>query len=87
MGVKLDAKQYGVSVSRISQFVRYGHLTRSDAAQVERRGILLREAASLSPLGSLETVAGSGHLLNLEKPYSTTAWIAESIDASVAACR
>jgi hypothetical protein len=44
-------------------------LPREEAAQVEGIwGELLREQASLSPLGRVQTAGGSGHLIHLEKP-------------------
>jgi len=57
------------------------HLPRADAERVEALwGTLLREHASLSPLATLETVTGSGHLIHLEKPEVTTARIAALLE-------
>ena len=58
------------------------HLPRADAERVEALwGTLLRDHASLSPLATLETVAGSGHLIHLEKPDVTTATIAAFLES------
>jgi pimeloyl-ACP methyl ester carboxylesterase len=55
-------------------------LPRVEAAQVEATwGELLREQASLSPLGRTETAAGSGHLIHLEKPELALAAISELV--------
>ena len=65
----------------IGQFVRLGHLTREEADRVETLwGQLLRGSAALSPLGTAETVLGSGHLIHLEAPELTTARIAALVE-------
>jgi hypothetical protein len=58
-------------------------LPRAEAAQVEAIwGELLREQASLSPLGRTETAGGSGHLIHLEKPELALAAISELVSAA-----
>jgi pimeloyl-ACP methyl ester carboxylesterase len=58
-------------------------LSRAEAAQVEAIwGELLREQASLSPLGRTETAGGSGHLIHLEKPELALAAISELVSAA-----
>ena len=65
----------------ISQFVRLAHLPHEEADRVEALwGQLLRGAAALSPLGTAETVRGSGHLIHLEAPELTTARIVGLIE-------
>jgi pimeloyl-ACP methyl ester carboxylesterase len=59
-------------------FVKRARLPRIDAERVEAVwGLLLRDHVSLSPLGTLESVAGSGHLIHLEKPDLTEVRIAD----------
>ena len=56
------------------------HLPREEAAQVEAIwGELLREQASLSPLGRVQTAGGSGHLIHLEKPDLVVAAVFELV--------
>jgi pimeloyl-ACP methyl ester carboxylesterase len=58
-------------------------LPREQAAQVEAMwGELLREQASLNPLGRLQTAGGSGHLIHLEKPELVLAAISELVKGS-----
>ena len=65
----------------IDYFVKRAGLARADAERVEALwGTLLSDHASLSPLGTLESVTGSGHLIHLEKPEVATARIADLID-------
>ena len=65
----------------IDHFVKRAGLARADAERVEALwGTLLSDHASLSPLGRLESVAGSGHLIHLEQPEVAVARIAELVE-------
>jgi hypothetical protein len=64
----------------IDYFVKRAGLTRADGERVEALwGTLLADHASLSPLGRVESVAGSGHLIHLEKPDVSVVRIADVI--------
>ncbi len=60
-------------------FMRLGRLARADAERVEGLwGELLRDHVNLSPLGQLETVAHTSHMIHLEQPQMTVARIVAS---------
>ena len=70
----------------IDYFVKRAGLARADAERIEWLwGTLLADHASLSSLGTLESVAGSGHLIHLEKPDVALVRIAELLQANAGA--
>jgi pimeloyl-ACP methyl ester carboxylesterase len=67
----------------IDYFVKRARLSQMDAQRVEGLwGTLLRAHASLSLLGTEESVAGSGHLIHLEKPDLTEVRITDLLRGS-----
>ena len=70
----------------IEFIMRYGRLPQTAAERVETLwGELLRDHGRLSPLGQVETVLGSGHLIHLEQSRLTVSRIVEAIDRAEAA--
>jgi pimeloyl-ACP methyl ester carboxylesterase len=67
----------------IEYFQKRARLARPEAERVEALwGTLLRDHARLSPLAKLASVAGSGHLIHLEKADVVQAGIAELIEGA-----
>jgi pimeloyl-ACP methyl ester carboxylesterase len=67
----------------VDDFMTRARLSRPDAERVEELwGSLLRDHGSLSPIATVEAVAGSGHLIHLEKPDVTMARIGELVQAT-----
>jgi pimeloyl-ACP methyl ester carboxylesterase len=59
------------------------HLPRADAERVQALwGTLLSDQASLSPLGRVDTVAGAGHGIHLEKPDLVLATVTRLIGSA-----
>jgi pimeloyl-ACP methyl ester carboxylesterase len=68
----------------IDYFVKSARLTRPDAERVEGLwGQLLRAQASLSPVAKVEPVAGSGHLIHLEKPDVALRSISDLVQTAI----
>ena len=66
-------------IGLMKPLMRMGRLARADAERVEGLwGELLRDHVNLSPLGQLETVAHTGHMIHLEQPQMTVARIVAS---------